>query len=53
MRPPRTGPVRTEVRTMAMVRNRAMMPSVISVDTLTAVISALAQPVSTMMAGAR
>ena len=38
---------------MAMVRNRVMMPSVMSVDTLTAVISALAQPVSTMTPGVR
>ena len=34
---PMTWPVSTETRAMAMVRNRAMMPSVMSIDTPTEV----------------
>ncbi len=53
MRLPRTWPVNTAVRVMAMVRNRAMMPSVMSVHTFTAVAAAAAPAVMTMMPGVK
>src|ERR1019366_4407424 len=46
-------PVSTEARAMAMVRNRAMMPSVMSVLTFTAVISAVEQAVIKSIPGVR
>ena len=48
---PRTWPVSTEERAMAMVRNRAMMPSVMSMATDIAVACAAAATVSRMMPG--
>ena len=48
---PRTWPVSTEEREMAMVRNRAMMPSVMSMATEIAVACAAAATVSRMMPG--
>src|SRR5215470_4957902 len=48
---PRTWPVSTDERAMAMVRNRAMMPSVMSMATDIAVACAAAAIVSRMMPG--
>ncbi len=50
---PATWPVSTDAREMAMVRNRAMMPSPASVLTFTAVASAAKPAVITRMPGAR
>jgi hypothetical protein len=53
MKLPRTWPVSTEARVMAMVRNRAMMPSLMSVQMPTAVDAAPAPAVIKKMPGAR
>ncbi len=50
---PATWPVSTDAREIAMVRNRAMMPSAMSVQTFTAVPSAAKPAVITRMPGAR
>ena len=50
---PATWPVSTDAREIAMVRNRAMMPSPASVLTFTAVASAAKPAVITRMPGAR
>jgi hypothetical protein len=50
---PSTWPVSTEVRLMAMVRNRLMMPSPASMQTFTAVAAAAAPTVITRMPGSR
>ncbi len=50
---PSTCPVSTDVRAIGMVRNLAMMPSVMSVEMLMAVASALAHAVIKMMPGVR
>lgn len=51
--PPTTWPVRTAPRDMGMVRKRSMMPSDMSVDTLTADGRAPAATVMTRMPGVR
>ena len=48
---PSTCPVSTEARAIAMVRNRAMMPSVMSMATEIAVACAAAASVSRRMPG--
>ena len=53
MRLPATWPLSTAVRVTAIVRNRVMMPSVMSVTTLSAVNSAAEAAVITKMPGAR
>ncbi len=50
---PSTWPISTEAREIAMVRNRAMMPSVMSVATDTAVPSEVMLTVSRRMPGTR
>ncbi len=50
---PATCPVSTEAREIAIVRNRGMMPSFMSVQTFTAVASAANPAVITRMPGVR